>query len=1288
MSAGQIIGAGIGAIAGFFTGGATWYAVAASVAQGAALGYGIGGLIDPPKMPDIQGPRLEDTSVQLASYGANIPRLYGTLAMHGTMFWIENDKLKEVATTKKVGGKGGKKQKQTTYKYYLTCAIAFAVGKVPNVRRIWLSDKLWYDGGMVSQEAPNLPNQSFITNTRQVLAAVLGSAKSNGSFTWHDGDPNQMPDSRMSATLGASRTPAFRDIAYLVLTDIDMTDFGNSPMGLQVKVELAESGTPVPVGLFAKVETGVGFFQNQPPPGNYIGPNSYGPYFTRASGGVISSGITMNLAGTPTTYSWASTLDGIPFNGSITDEFGGRRTYGQIGYFGGYWATYEKVFLQGAREWAHGYFQCGSINIPRDTVSQTGFGGACISSDGEWLAVFMIGTGGTQTLRLYDTSLTLVSEQPHTMCTLSARNIDYPSIQGGTAYSFALENGRKRMWVGIVYGGWMSCHYVNGDGTTSYEYSWTENYYGPYSNSMAIWAYDGICYGAHNGGGTFAFSMAPKVLYATVPLSDIVRRECLLCDQLTLSDLDVSSLTDTVRGYKVTGTAAIRGSIETLRSAYPFDVIQDGYKIKFVRRGKSPVATIEESDLGVMSGESATADKLTISREMASQLPNRISITYYDYYREYDANEQYAERISGDTSQFKSQDLPIALTATEAAGMCEVLLYLNWMERHDLSWTLNASWWRLQPTDVVTINALGQSHQVRIVSITAQTDGTLVFSGKYNNAATYVPKAVGEEGGSIGPGIEIAGPSVAVLIDGPAIIPDFNYVGQAIASKGAYETWHGAVFEYSANTGTTWDVVGVTAPPSAMIGAAVTSLAAGKTTYMLDQSVKFRVNTFGHQLASVTLDQLLAGANHFLLGADGRWEVIGVMTCTLVSTDVYDLTGLLRGQYGTEWAVGTHQAGDHFIAIEGDAGKIFVGLLSSDIGAARYWRWTTAGEDESSGGAIHTYKGVNLECFAPVQFNVTQIKNGDWWMRGTRRTRLSGEWRDYVDVPVSETTESYDFEIYTDSTFTTIKRTINSATPSATYTNAMQVTDWGTSVRLLYAQMRQRSELTGGGYPATTTGYSQYSIAVMSFEEVTLTELYGKTVTVSGTGARSTVAKKFGTASGRGDGTNTNKINIAGIVLGTGDFTVEFDFMMTSFPSGGYATTIFQIGDVLDGDDGFLIASTSTGTIIFHDQYYNRNNWVASAVLNTWSSFAAVRKGDEVRLFLAGPGATNPTSYQPFTGFTRSFAAAKNAHISGGNRSYPAPAPTPVYTDNLRILGYAKYWDIGSFSAHTEQFTI
>lgn len=100
-SGGQILGGIGGAIIGGLLGGPT------GALYGAQIGITAGGIIDPPKGPNQTGPRLDDLSMQGASYGSAIPRVYGTIAMAGTVVWLENNELKEVSKKTTQGGKEG-----------------------------------------------------------------------------------------------------------------------------------------------------------------------------------------------------------------------------------------------------------------------------------------------------------------------------------------------------------------------------------------------------------------------------------------------------------------------------------------------------------------------------------------------------------------------------------------------------------------------------------------------------------------------------------------------------------------------------------------------------------------------------------------------------------------------------------------------------------------------------------------------------------------------------------------------------------------------------------------------------------------------------------------------------------------------------------------------------------------------------------------------------------------------------------------------------------------------------
>ena len=78
-SVGQALGYVVGGVIGWFVG----YPM-----LGMAIGGMIGGAIDPPKGPKIEGPRLNDLSVQTSTYGAQIPVIKGSVATFGNIFWV------------------------------------------------------------------------------------------------------------------------------------------------------------------------------------------------------------------------------------------------------------------------------------------------------------------------------------------------------------------------------------------------------------------------------------------------------------------------------------------------------------------------------------------------------------------------------------------------------------------------------------------------------------------------------------------------------------------------------------------------------------------------------------------------------------------------------------------------------------------------------------------------------------------------------------------------------------------------------------------------------------------------------------------------------------------------------------------------------------------------------------------------------------------------------------------------------------------------------------------------
>ena len=216
---------------------------------------------------------------------------------------------------------------------------------------------------------------------------------------------------------------------------------------------------------------------------------------------------------------------------------------------------------------------------------------------------------------------------------------------------------------------------------------------------------------------------------------------------------------------------------------------------------------------------------------------------------------------------------------------------------------------------------------------------------------------------------------------------------------------------------------------------------------------------------------MLNGANYFAYGIDGRWEIIAAENCALQVDGSYLLSNLLRGRFGTEWASGLHTVYDMVVAL--DSSRLqFLQMNLNQIGQGKIYRPISYGYTlDSASDTAFTYRAVNLECLSPIYLNGSRHPStNDWTLTWMRRTRTGGEWRDLVDATLGESSEAYEVDIYSDGTYTTLKRTISGlAAATCNYSSANQVTDFGSNQATLYIKVYQLSSNVGRGYPLTTS---------------------------------------------------------------------------------------------------------------------------------------------------------------------------------------------------------------------------
>ena len=151
-----------------------------------------------------EGPRLTELAVQTSSYGTQIPKLFGTIRVAGTVIWSTD--LIETRTT----SRSGKGQPGTnTYSYSASFAVALSARPIVGVRRIWAEGKL--------------------------LRGAAGDWKGRTGFRLHTGGEEQAADPLIASAMAV--TPAYRGIAYAVFEGMQLADYGNRIPSLTFEVQ-------------------------------------------------------------------------------------------------------------------------------------------------------------------------------------------------------------------------------------------------------------------------------------------------------------------------------------------------------------------------------------------------------------------------------------------------------------------------------------------------------------------------------------------------------------------------------------------------------------------------------------------------------------------------------------------------------------------------------------------------------------------------------------------------------------------------------------------------------------------------------------------------------------------------------------------------------------------------------------------------------------------------------------------------------------------------------------------
>ncbi len=211
--------------------------------------------------------------------------------------------------------------------------------------------------------------------------------------------------------------------------------------------------------------------------------------------------------------------------------------------------------------------------------------------------------------------------------------------------------------------------------------------------------------------------------------------------------------------------------------------------------------------------------------------------------------------------------------------------------------------------------------------------------------------------------------------------------------------------------------------------------------------------------------------------ASGHWEIVQAGKAELIAPGRYRLTRLLRGQRGTEHAMGNPTLAGARAVLLNEA-LTPLPIPEADLGIPFNWRIGPARHPVSSDtftAVSFTPEGAGLRPFSPV--HVTQPwrqphSPSGLTIRWTQRSRdLAADSWQGMEVPLGEEQESYEVRIMDG---TAMIRTLTSDTSSVIYTAAQQIADWGAELvpgDSLTIRICQFSARVGRGTAITTALY-------------------------------------------------------------------------------------------------------------------------------------------------------------------------------------------------------------------------
>lgn len=458
----------------------------------------------------------------------------------------------------------------------------------------------------------------------------------------------------------------------------------------------------------------------------------------------------------------------------------------------------------------------------------------------------------------------------------------------------------------------------------------------------------------------------------------------------------------------VTGAGLIaetrREVLQTLATGFPLVLTESSGQLQAIPRETQEAGPAVIARSNLLSRSQDDADLSFFAHRRIAPRTDALALRYYEPERDYQPGlRRTGTSASGRVRQI---ELPLVMSAQGAQQRTELLARAerDGLERIDLRTAVID--FAMLPGNVITLE--GQSGTWRVMRWQWSADGVDLALASHRPAGTALPVAV-DPGRSVNAPDGGIGPTRFALFDLPSPMdrpmPNSHI---ALAVAGPLAGWRGATvyrLEDDDALGEPLDFLRI----GAIMGEVADPLEPGTSLLRDDRNalVVQLVRDGPFALVNADDDALSRGANLAMVGA----EAIQFAAVEPLGDNRFRLSGLWRGRGGTEDRIAGHAPDEHFVLITEALGLVDPALIGAQPGfdAAAQGR-----DDADPVVARLASHGRATRPLSPVHGRLREDGAGAIVLGWTRRSRGGFGWRDGIDAPLSEDSETYRIAISAD----------------------------------------------------------------------------------------------------------------------------------------------------------------------------------------------------------------------------------------------------------------------------------